>query len=263
MNKLYDENLHFDEPTHVYSLKNDPEIDFISATTFIHGFFSPFDREKVANKLLGLPKYAGSTKEELFAEWKQSGISGTNVHAALENLILEHNSAGFPMEATENSYDFVEVRNSNLKNHCHTDTERNKASKGMDWLKDNVLFEPELQILPEVMVYSKELQMAGMMDLLVKNTVTGNYTILDWKTNKRISKTSFGNTKGSKPATEEIDDCNFMHYTLQLSLYRYILETYYGISISSQALIHLSDSKATVMKCEYLEDTIKNMIKEK
>ena len=52
MNKLNDENLLFDEPTHVYSLKDAPEIEFTSATTFIHRFFEPFNREKVATKLL-------------------------------------------------------------------------------------------------------------------------------------------------------------------------------------------------------------------
>ena len=255
MNKLNDENLLFDEPTHVYSLKNDPEIEFTSATTFIHHFFSPFDREKVAEKLLGLPKYAGKTKEDLFQDWKQSGISGTNVHGALEDIIIEHN-------AGEDVYDFEDVSKKHLENRCDNDFEYQKAYNGATWLRDNVLFEPELMLLPEVMVYSKELKIAGMMDLLVKNTVTGNYTILDWKTNKRISKKAFGSAKGTQKATEEIDDCNYMHYTLQLSLYRYILETYYGLNISSQALIHLSNEKATVMKCEYLEDTIKNMLKE-
>jgi len=249
MNKLYDENLHFDEPTHVYSLKNAPEIDFISATTFIHGFFEPFNREKVADKLLKLPKYAEKTKEDLFTDWKQSGISGTNVHAALEDFIIDFNEG----EALSDSI---------LDKKCCTDIEKAKASAGMDWLSDNILVKSNLKMFPEVMVYSKELKIAGMMDLLVKNTETNNYTILDWKTNNRIYKNSFGKAVGTSAATSEIDDCNFMHYTLQLSLYRYILETYYGLNISSQALIHLNTEKATVMECDYLENTIKNMIEE-
>tara|TARA_B100000131_G_C18070549_1_gene594263 strand:+ start:731 stop:1501 length:771 start_codon:yes stop_codon:yes gene_type:complete len=255
MNKLQDENLQFDEPTHVYSLKNAPETEFTSATTFIHRFFEPFDREKIATKLLNLPKYQGKTREDLFQDWKQSGISGTNIHAALENVILDH------MSRSED-YNFPKSCENNVEKYCVSSVERKKAENGIEWLKNNLLFEDYLEPIPEAMIYSKELKIAGMMDLLVKNTETGNYTILDWKTNKRIYKNSFGGSMGALGATDDIEDCNFMHYTLQLSLYRYILETYYGLNISSQAIIHLSEDRATVMSCDYYKDNIERMLKE-
>ena len=138
MNKLQDENLQFDEPTHVYSLKNAPETEFTSATTFIHRFFEPFDREKIATKLLNLPKYQGKTREDLFQDWKQSGISGTNIHAALENVILDH------MGRSED-YNFPKSCENNVEKYCMSSVEKKKAENGIEWLKNNLLFEDYLE----------------------------------------------------------------------------------------------------------------------
>ena len=62
-------------------------------------------------------------------------------------------------------------------------------------------------------------------------------------------------------ATGDLDDCNYMHYTLQLSLYRYILEENYKIKINNQALIHLTPTEAVVYECDYLKQNIVDMLK--
>jgi ATP-dependent exoDNAse (exonuclease V) beta subunit len=246
--KLHDSTLQFNEADHIYSLSDDATLELTSATTFIHRYFSPFDREKIASKLIqNVPKYANSTKEELFADWKQSGVSGTNVHNALEDFIIYYNKDG------GSKYEKA------LEKFCVTDIERNKARQGMDWLGDNVFGKDKLKLLPEVKVVTRDYKIAGMMDLLVHDTEKDEYTILDWKTNKRISKKSYGGVVGSRECTSDLDDCNFIHYTLQLSLYRYILEREYGLKITKQALIHVSENKATVIETEYYRNSIVRM----
>jgi len=51
--------------------------------------------------------------------------------------------------------------------------------------------------------------------------------VYDYKTNKKIDLEAFTNwegiTKKMYPPIEHIDDCNFMHYALQLSIYMYII----------------------------------------
>ena len=58
---------------------------------------------------------------------------------------------------------------------------------------------------------------------VVKDTVE----IVDYKTNKEIKKTSFVNWEGKSQKMigpcEHLDDCNFNHYSLQLSTYMYIV----------------------------------------
>ena len=69
-------------------------------------------------------------------------------------------------------------------------------------------------------MYSEELDICGTCDVLLYNTITGKYILLDYKTNKALF-TSFGFLKFSP---ESIPDSNFNKYALQLSLYQIMLE---------------------------------------
>ena len=154
--QLFDKRLEFNEEQHIYSLADQPDLELTSATTFIHRWFAPFEREKIAQKLITtVPKYADKSPEDLYEDWAQSGISGTNVHNALEEFILKFNKEGGAQ------YDTC------LKQFCQTDIENNKARHGMDWLGDNVFNKENLVLYPEVKVVSRDYQIAGMMDLLV------------------------------------------------------------------------------------------------
>ena len=53
-NKLSDPNMTMDIATHTYNLATHPELDFVSVTTFVSGFFRPFDKERIAKNLLPL-----------------------------------------------------------------------------------------------------------------------------------------------------------------------------------------------------------------
>ncbi len=45
---------------------------------------------------------------------------------------------------------------------------------------------------------------------------------------------------------------NFSHYSLQLSLYRYILEEYYNLKIRNQVIAHLKDDGVDAHLAPYL-----------
>jgi hypothetical protein len=80
-------------------------------------------------------------------------------------------------------------------------------------------------IYPEHFVYLKSAGVCGQSDRVevIKDTID----IIDYKTNKEIKLTSFVNWEGksvkmSGPCSH-LDDCNFNHYALQLSIYMYII----------------------------------------
>ena len=50
---------------------------------------------------------------------------------------------------------------------------------------------PNIATSSEVIVYSKELGIAGTIDILMTNKNTGEYVLIDWKTSKRIDMNSF------------------------------------------------------------------------
>ena len=62
---------------------------------------------------------------------------------------------------------------------------------------------------------------------------------------------------GNKPETADLLDTNFNHYSLQLSLYRYLLEKNYSIKIQNQIIVHISENTVH----SYLTDNLSNHIK--
>ena len=104
------------------------------------------------------------------------------------------------------------------------------------------------------------MQIAGTIDLLLHDKKTNRYIILDWKTSKNITTKSYNNKMGIQSSSSNIEDTKFNHYALQLSLYRYILETFYELQISEHIIIHLQDNNSIGYHAPYMKNIILEMI---
>ena len=124
-------------------------------------------------------------------------------------------------------------------------------------------------IYPEYLVswISPEgLRISGQVDLLVR---TGNdLFIFDYKTNKEIKKKSFYNSSKKKNVMmkyplNNLMDSNFYHYTLQLSLYAYMIQQLNPeLDVKSLKLIHIDrEGKQTIHEVEYRKDDVERMLK--
>ena len=91
-------------------------------------------------------------------------------------------------------------------------------------------------------------------------TGTLSYSIIDWKTNKKIDKNSYNGKTGIKPPSYDLMDCKYTHHNLQISLYRYILENNYGLNVENLFLIHLLEDDYNEYLCDYMLDNIKQML---
>ena len=118
----------------------------------------------------------------------------------------------------------------------------------------------EFIFYPEVKIFSTELKIAGTIDLLAHDTKNNTFIIVDWKTSKSISKTSFGGKMGTHPITKHLMDCKFVHYSLQLSFYRYLLESYYDLKITNQLIAHLNGSICKPIIADYYKDVVQRII---
>ena len=123
-------------------------------------------------------------------------------------------------------------------------------------------FKNELDILGvEQIVFDHRLKLAGTIDLLARSKKDGSILVLDWKTNSEIKReNSF--EKCLFPI-DHLDNCNFYHYALQLSLYQFLL-TYGGYypkdTKFKRALIHINTEGAEVIQVPDLTSEIKDMI---
>ena len=126
----------------------------------------------------------------------------------------------------------------------------------------------ERAVYPEFLIsydFDDYLKIAGQIDLMIKD---GNdITIIDWKTNKKIDQESYfdKNTKKRqmmKFPLDNIQDCNFYHYTLQLSLYAFLLQKINPkFKIKKLIIVHFDhDGNETEYQCNYLKEDVSRML---
>jgi len=80
-------------------------------------------------------------------------------------------------------------------------------------------------IYPEHLVYLQSIGLIGQIDLL--EIADGYIYISDYKTNKEIKMKSWVNWEGISKKMyspiQHLDDCHYIHYAIQLSLYAYMV----------------------------------------
>lgn len=201
-------SVRFKEENHSYESITDENISWISVTSFIGQFKEPFDAKGMANKCSKnkKSKWFGLTPQQIEEAWsseaKRSTDLGSWYHNQREADLVSHTTLvrdGFTLPIIKPIYD-----------------------QGIKIAPDQKLSDG---IYPEHFVYLKSAGICGQSDLV--EVVNGVVNITDYKTNKEIKKEGFKNWEGiakklSNPI-HHLDDCNFNHYTLQLSMYLYII----------------------------------------
>lgn len=100
-------------------------------------------------------------------------------------------------------------------------------------------------IHPELTLYNNEYQACGTADKVIIETIDEirYIEVIDYKTSKTIDLESYFDTRSQKHAMlsnplQSVMDCNFMKYSLQLSMYAFFLEKYNFVP-RNLTLIHL------------------------
>ena len=228
-----------DEASHTYTLQGS-NIEFKSVTEFISLFFQPFNEKKIAEKLTRLEKYRGQNVTDILQNWEQRRKRGTIVHQEIESSILSLNK----------------LNNLSYKTDDFQDLDA-KSKQGLLFLEKCNIYKNNI-IFPEVKIYSKELQLAGTIDLMIYNKPKNCISLIDWKTNLEIKKTGY--KKGTLNPTKTVDDCSFNRYELQLSMYQHILEKYYQATVNGLYIVHLKENNSQHIQCLFQENKILEML---
>jgi ATP-dependent exoDNAse (exonuclease V) beta subunit len=120
---------------------------------------------------------------------------------------------------------------------------------GIDVVDDSVEFKyfkefvrdhPHLEAYrTEWCVFYEEIKVSGSIDMVFRDKNTGEYLIYDWKRSKGIEYESYGGKTAITPCISHLPDTNFWHYSLQLNVYRKILQDKYDMKIARMALVVL------------------------
>jgi len=234
----------FSEQDHTFTLKNTDKM-LKGTTSFISNFFGKFDSDYWSERKA---KERKITKEEILAEWstkaKKGRDEGHNVHSYAEYIINKK---------------FLGIKSDRpipLSNRC---AELFKCTEdAIDWLTET--YTP---VSVEAIVFSKKLNLAGIIDALMQNDE--NVCLVDWKQNKEIK--TFNPYQNGLGPLSHLQDHDFNKYSIQLNVYRRILiEEGYFPDIPPEnhkmLLMHLTSSGYYPMRVKPMDDEVDAMIEQ-
>jgi ATP-dependent exoDNAse (exonuclease V) beta subunit len=196
---------------------------FQSVTGFLGQFKKPFDSDMIAGMVA---KKRGTAKKIILAEWKEiSDIAlklGTNVHKWIEDY---YNGLNPEMPTDEREVDRI--------------------------TKFLALYEEKLHkftpVHQEFRVFSRKWGLAGTLDALFK--LNDSRYVGDWKTNKKF--TTDADCEGRKQKLlypfDDMWDNSLNGYSIQLSLYRLILQEEAGYETQGGFLVWIGPNEKPEM----------------
>jgi hypothetical protein len=230
----------FDDASHRYVDNNGQK--YFSVTNIVHSLFPHFDAERISGFVA---KKRDCTRQEVLNEWDDKRISstifGSKIHFYAECLLND-------MEWKDNN-DGIKNLHSDISYLPYLEKEE-KYKRQLDLLIPQLLQYYEL-IATEIIIFSPDNQVAGTIDLLMRNKRTGALCIFDWKTNEYIrAKNKSKESQTGLYQLSHILDSNFWHYTLQLSTYKRIIERekYFPDSNFELAIFHIQEEKIVPYK---------------
>jgi hypothetical protein len=240
-----DSSIKFQEAGHIYYVKR--EKGYKSVTTLVHDAFEKFNANKVIDNMMKSPnwpnnKYYGKTKEEIKLMWKENGIEaakmGTAMHAMFE-------------------YYYNQIKPEVIQSYEGT----KEHEYFMNFVRDH-----DDELTPyrtEWNVYHEDYKIAGSIDMIFMNE-DGTLSIYDWKRCKAIEKfNGFGKNCLVK-GLSHISDTNYWHYTFQLNIYKFILESKYGFQVKDLHLvvIHPDNSFQNYekIKLPFIQNDVKTLL---
>jgi len=246
-----DANIEFYSQGHRYEIRVDPKKRYTSVTTLVHSQFPKFDADAIIAKIMKskgwVPghKYWGQTAAEIKALWNSSGSaaasSGTNLHEQIELFM------------NDSRFSFVYTHNELLQEYnIAKKYEQLPLATEWDFFIQFVADHPHLKpYRTEWLIYHEDAKVAGSIDMVYENP-DGTLEIYDWKRCKDIIKVNDWNETSTNPHLKHIPATNFWQYSLQLNLYKRILEDKYGKTVTKLCLVRLHPD-ATEATYELLE----------
>ena len=227
-----DNRLGFEPKEHIYVL--DGVIRLKAVSDIIAHFFRPF------NILEQSERYAykyGMSQPEVIEMWDAKGVEsrdvGTFLHEQIENYL----------KGEKVTLDYRFEYDGEIVNYKKTVSIEKEFDYFLDFMRDSGVkpFRSEWRIFDE------KNKIAGTIDMICRNG--SQFDIYDWKRSTKASPSAAVWQHGTN-GLEHIPDISFYKYALQQNLYKYILESNYGVKINKMHLVVLHSEYGRYVKYE-------------
>ena len=237
----------FEEQGHKYYIKKEP--GYTSVTTLIHNAFPKFNADEVIDNMMKSPKwteskYYGMTKEEIKKQWSSGNSNAASMGTAM-HLMFEYYYNNIYQEKIDKYKDTIEYK------------------YFTNFINDHEHFTP---FRTEWNVYHEDYKIAGSIDMIFINN-DGTLSIYDWKRCKKIEKYNNFGKRSIVKGLKHIHDTNYWHYTLQLNMYKYILEDKYGYTVKDLHLVVIHPDNEInnyeKIKLPFVQNEVQLLLKQK
>ena len=226
----------FNEASHTYADERNTTgtADYVSVTTLIEKFFPYFDEEAYIQKFMA---ESGKSREEVVRKMLEPSERGTFMHQQIEYFLK-----GKPHDEGFKEFQMF------LKFH-----EEQILKRGLAFYD------------AEKIVTLPQYGIAGTVDALFRKP-DGTFVMVDWKRSKHLIIDGYPKKYGTGRGLSilsHLDNSSYYHYELQQSFYKYILETEYGMKISSMILCVLHpeyDRYYPIKLSDYRIEEVREMI---
>ena len=221
-----------------------------SVTELVHRYFKPFNARPIARGMLVRPNFLTLEKyreywplkdhdleasiSRVVAAWEETSRLGTQMHQTIEDWY----NTGKPLPDCKESVLFTEFHQYAVHLGC-------------------------TPLKSEQILWSNKYNLAGCCDMIyivppvqcVHMIPPGDTRtpvwLVDWKRSKEIKQEGFDTGTG---LCDHKPDCNFQHYSLQLNIYKYLLERSYGVIVVRMTMVILHPSQQHHLRFEVSSD---------
>lgn len=251
-----DRFIFFDEKPHLYFLwdrKESKAVDgLVSATSFVHKYFQHFNADEVIAKNFAKwqkdpsSKYHGKTPEEIKKGWEDNGKAasedGTEMHKQIElfyNGIGKVNAQNWGVSSSTASSSTERKEPIEMIDSSESIAPARQTKEWQHFLKfhEEVIVKNRSPVYrTEWRLFCEQLKLVGTIDCIATPDPSkpSEIIIYDWKRSKEIKRNN-PFQRGLVPL-QNLEDCNYIHYSLQLNLYKYLLEKSYGFKVLQMAI---------------------------
>ena len=228
---------YFDDP-HKYYVDNK---ELISVTTIIHQYQEEFKEDYWSD--YKAKEYVLNQREVLRA-WKFINKKGTMKGSAIHDYaecLFQNKVFLYPKQLILNEFGFDPVLPEYEITKKHVDNFYNDVQEKL------------IPIRTEMVVYDPESLIGGMLDILFYNVRAKQFQIWDWKSNKKFDKKM--KSRHFQGELYMLEDSDLEIYSLQLAMYKLIIEKNTGIKLGKSYVVWFSHNNDNyeVIECKNRE----------
>jgi len=236
-----DNDVFLEEESHTYFING--ETGYLSVTSLVKSLYAEFNSDLIIKGMMKSKnwinsKYFGMEPDDIKKLWDDkknlAAKEGTKLHLDIEKY-----------------YNFVKYEND--------------SREFKHFLRFTEKFNHLIPFRTEKIIYSKDLKLAGSIDMLFVNPRDNTIHIYDWKRVKEISKINRYDKWMLNKNINYLPDSNYWHYALQLNIYKYIYNKEYTGRVSNMNLVafHAENNNFIHIPVIDLQDEIKMLMDER